>query len=95
MDYVTGTTKKFSQTVEDRPHLSFSTGRRVCVGIHLAERNMFMAVSMLLACFKIERIAKEMIDIDTPKDIRAPTWAPSAYKLRLVPRHEKVEGFFL
>ncbi|KAI9495682.1 cytochrome P450, partial [Zychaea mexicana] len=45
---------KFSQTTEDRPHLAFSTGRRVCVGIHLAERSLFMAASGLLGCFRID-----------------------------------------
>lgn len=86
--------KVFSQSVEDRPHLSFSTGRRVCVGIHLAERNLFMAISMLLACFKFERVSDSLIDVDTPKDIRAPTWSPSPYQVRLVPRHDVVASFF-
>lgn len=84
----------FSQSVEDRPHLSFSTGRRVCVGIHLAERNLFIAASMLLACFKFERVSDELIDVDTPKGIRAPNWAPSTYHVRLVPRHDTVRSFF-
>lgn len=96
MDYVLdeNSGKKFSQTVEDRPHLSFSTGRRVCVGIHLAERNLFMAVSMLLACFKFERISNEKIDTDTARDVRAPTWTPKHYNIRLVPRHDRVQSFF-
>lgn len=97
LDYVTQETsgKKFSQTVEDRPHLSFSTGRRVCVGIHLAERNLYMAVSMLLACFKVERVGKEdLVDVNTPRDVRAPSWAPCHYQVKLVPRHENVASFF-
>lgn len=85
--------KIFTQSVEDRPHLSFSTGRRVCVGIHLAERSLYMAVSMLLASFKFENIDSP-IDVDTPRDIRAVTWLPSAYNVRLVPRHENITQFF-
>jgi cytochrome P450 len=95
MDYVLDVQKRkiFSQSVEDRPHLTFSTGRRVCVGINLAERNLYMAASMLLASFKIERVSNELIDVDTPKDVRAPIWAPTDYNIRLVPRHDKVKAF--
>jgi cytochrome P450 len=84
--------KIFTQSVEDRPHLSFSTGRRVCVGIHLAERNLYMAASMLLASFKFENIDSP-IDVDTPRDVRAATWSPSTYNVRLVPRHENITQF--
>jgi cytochrome P450 len=95
MDYVeSNNNQRFSQSVEDRPHLSFSTGRRVCVGIHLAERNLFMAVSMLIACFKFKRVSDELVDVDTPRDIRAPTWTPTHYKTHIVPRHENVQFFF-
>ncbi|KAL7324076.1 hypothetical protein PS15p_210644 [Mucor circinelloides] len=84
--------KVFTQSIEDRPHLSFSTGRRVCVGIHLAERSLYMASSMLLASFRFETIGAP-IDVDIPKDVRAATWSPSTYNLRLVPRHENVKQF--
>ncbi|KAG2211120.1 hypothetical protein INT46_004496 [Mucor plumbeus] len=84
--------KIFTQSVEDRPHLSFSTGRRVCVGIHLAERNLYMAASMLLASFKFENIDSP-IDVDTPRDVRSATWSPSTYNVRLVPRHENITQF--
>jgi cytochrome P450 len=96
MDYVLDVQKKkiFSQSVEDRPHLGFSTGRRVCVGINLAERNLYMATSMLLASFKIERISDELIDVSKPKDVRTPIWAPVDYNIRLVPRHDKLNTFF-
>ncbi|CAO3633968.1 unnamed protein product [Mucor hiemalis] len=95
MDYVEDAQghQKFSQTVQDRPHLSFSTGRRVCVGIHLAERSLFMAVSMLLSCFEIQRVSDSLIDVDTPRDIRAPTWTPAHYKIKLIPRHDKIQSF--
>lgn len=95
MDYVEDAQRhqKFTQTVQDRPHLSFSTGRRVCVGIHLAERSLFMAVSMLLSCFEIQRVSKSLVDVDTPRDIRAPTWTPAHYKIKLVPRHDNIQSF--
>ncbi|PHZ11667.1 cytochrome P450 [Rhizopus microsporus ATCC 52813] len=85
--------RKLSQSVEDRPHLSFSTGRRVCVGIHLAERSLFMALSALLACFKIERVSEQLIDVDVVRDVRGATLAIPHYKIRLIPRHDKVSLF--
>jgi cytochrome P450 len=94
MEYVLRQNQRFSQTVDDRPHLAFSTGRRVCVGIHLAERSIFMAASALLACFRFQRISDDLIDIHNPRDIRAPTFAPSPYKVNLIPRHDGVESLF-
>ncbi|KAI9260234.1 cytochrome P450, partial [Sporodiniella umbellata] len=82
--------RKFSQKTDDRPHLGFSTGRRVCVGIHLAERTMFMALSSVLACFKIERTSAGMIDVNQCRDLHGATWAIPHYKIHLVPRHDQV-----
>ncbi|KAI8391720.1 cytochrome P450 [Radiomyces spectabilis] len=96
MEYVTMNNNKqrITQTAEDRPHLGFSTGRRVCVGIHLAERSLFMAAAGLLACFKFERVHQEPIQVDLPKDIRSPTFTPQPYEIRVVPRHAKVHHLF-
>ncbi|KAI9316801.1 cytochrome P450, partial [Dichotomocladium elegans] len=81
-------------TTKDRPHLSFSTGRRVCVGIHLAERNLFLAASGLLSCFKFERENDALINVSEPRDIRSPAFAPPAYRVKIVPRHERVQALF-
>ncbi|KAG0186948.1 hypothetical protein DFQ28_007072 [Apophysomyces sp. BC1034] len=90
MDYVQNPRDDFTQSVKDRPHLSFSTGRRVCVGIHLAERSLYMAAASLLACFRFEVDGK--IDDISPKDIRSATFAPMPYKVRVVPRHKNIEN---
>lgn len=37
-----------------RDHYGFGAGRRICPGIHLAERNMFLAVAKLLWAFRLE-----------------------------------------
>lgn len=94
-DHVVAQQKKqvFTQSVEDRPHLSFSTGRRVCVGIHLAERSLFMAISMMLACFKFERLTKEKIDTETPRDLFGAVLSPCHYEVRIVPRHDRISQF--
>lgn len=37
---------------EKRDHFGYGAGRRVCPGIHLAERNMFLAIAKLLWAFE-------------------------------------------
>ncbi|CAG8842767.1 25971_t:CDS:2, partial [Racocetra persica] len=39
---------------ESRDHFGFGAGRRLCAGIHLAEKELFLGVSYLLWCFRIE-----------------------------------------
>ncbi|KAF0471081.1 cytochrome P450 [Gigaspora margarita] len=39
---------------ENRDHFGFGAGRRLCTGIHMAERELLLGVSRLLWCFKIE-----------------------------------------
>lgn len=39
---------------KDRDHYGYGTGRRICPGIHLAERNLFLAISKLMWGFNIE-----------------------------------------
>ena len=91
LNYVQQRQDKFSQTTEDRPHLAFSTGRRVCVGIHLAERTLFMAASGILSCFRIDRPSKDtLIDVVSPRNAQAPTFAPRTYKVHITPRHDNV-----
>lgn len=78
----------FSQNVEDRPHLAFSTGRRVCVGIHLAERSLFMVAARLLACYRFEGKS----DLDRSKGGVSTTYAPVPFTVRLIKRHENVDS---
>jgi cytochrome P450 len=39
----------------DRDHFGYGAGRRVCPGIHLAERNLFVAMAKLLWAFDIRK----------------------------------------
>ena len=39
---------------EKRDHYGYGAGRRICPGIHLAERNMFLSIAKLLWAFKFE-----------------------------------------
>lgn len=39
---------------ERRDHYGYGAGRRICPGIHLAERNMFLSIAKLLWAFRFE-----------------------------------------
>ena len=39
---------------EKRDHYGYGAGRRICPGIHLAERNMFLSIAKLLWAFNFE-----------------------------------------
>ena len=43
-----------SPDYENRDHYSYGGGRRICPGIHLAERTLFMAAAKLLWAFRFE-----------------------------------------
>ncbi|KAI4126603.1 MAG: hypothetical protein LQ338_003653 [Usnochroma carphineum] len=45
---------------EKRDHYGYGAGRRICPGIHLAERNMFLSIAKLLWAFSFE----EQIGVD-------------------------------
>lgn len=40
---------------EERDHYGYGVGRRICPGIHLAERNMLLGIAKLLWAFKFEK----------------------------------------
>ena len=40
-----------SANPEDRDHYGYGSGRRLCPGIHLAERNLFLGIAKLLWAF--------------------------------------------
>ena len=52
---------------DNRDHYGYGSGRRICPGIHLAERNLFLAMAKLLWAFEFheERDAKgESLPLD-------------------------------
>lgn len=40
---------------EKRDHYGYGAGRRICPGMHLAERNMFLSIAKLLWAFRFEK----------------------------------------
>ena len=63
--------------------------RRICPGIHIAERELWLAVSQLLWAFEIrpppnEPISLEEYDGDSGR-------MPLPYRVALIPRHDRVQ----
>jgi cytochrome P450 family 619 len=50
---VTALASELAQSVnpDDRDHYGYGSGRRLCPGIHLAERNLFLGIAKLLWAF--------------------------------------------
>ncbi|KAI9930338.1 hypothetical protein AWENTII_007721 [Aspergillus wentii] len=57
-----------SSDYEKRDHYAFGNGRRLCPGIHLGERNIFLGIAKLLWAFRFEKATDSSgkpIDVDT------------------------------
>ena len=52
-----------SNDFENRDHYGYGAGRRICSGIHLAERGLWQAMAKLLWAFNFNEIAGKPVDI--------------------------------
>ena len=64
---------------EQRDHYGYGAGRRICPGIHLAERNLFLGISKLLWGFNILKAKDE-----NGKEIEPDTNVETGYSAGLV-----------
>jgi hypothetical protein len=64
--------------------------RRICPGIHVAERMLWLAISRLLWAFEIRPLPDEPISLEeyNGKSARMPL----PYRVTLTPRHERVQA---
>ena len=53
-----------SPSYDQRDHYGYGSGRRLCPGIHLAERNLWLAVAKLLWAFEFTEIEGKPVDTD-------------------------------
>ncbi|KIW98747.1 uncharacterized protein Z519_00410 [Cladophialophora bantiana CBS 173.52] len=65
-----------SADYENRDHYGFGNGRRLCPGIHLADRNLWHAISKLLWAFNFEK----KIDPQTGKLVALDTTVETGYR---------------
>ncbi|OHF02015.1 cytochrome P450 2D18 [Colletotrichum orchidophilum] len=83
-----------SPKYEERDHYSYGAGRRMCVGLHLAERSQWRMVAQMLWAFKIEPALGpdgKQIELDSSPDgyVEGLLHTPKKFKVRFVPRSEK------
>ncbi|TVY93076.1 Cytochrome P450 monooxygenase [Lachnellula willkommii] len=75
---------------EGRDHYTYGAGRRICPGIHLAERNQWRSIAKILWGFKISRATDPVTGQDIPIDVNAYkeglAQSPLPFKVRLEPR---------
>ena len=76
----------------NRDHYSYGAGRRICPGIHLAERTQWRVVAKLLWAFDIRPGLDDEgneVELDTDAYAKGFLTQPLPYKVRFVPRSEK------
>lgn len=71
------------------PYFCLRRSRRICPGIHIAERELWLVVSQLLWAYEIrpppdEPISLEEYDGDSGR-------MPLPYRIALIPRHDRVQ----
>ena len=63
--------------------------RRICPGIHVAERELWLAISRLLWAYDIRPLPEEPISLDGYAG--ASSRKPEPYRVMLTPRHDRVQ----
>jgi cytochrome P450 len=80
-----------SPEYENRDHYTFGSGRRNCVGIHLAERTLWRMIAQILWAFDIEpeRENGEAVGLDVDAYEDGLLLTPLPFRVRLVARSRK------
>jgi hypothetical protein len=63
--------------------------RRICPGIHVAERELWLAISRLLWAYDIRALPDEPISLEEYEGESGRT--PLPYRITLTPRHDRVQ----
>lgn len=73
-----------------RDHWMFGAGRRICPGMVVAEREIWLTISRMLWAFRMEEIPGKPIDLKEYDGLSGRS--PVPFEVRLSPRFEGVEG---
>ncbi|EXF82196.1 cytochrome P450 2D18 [Colletotrichum fioriniae PJ7] len=77
---------------ENRDHYNYGAGRRICPGIHLAERNMWRIASKLLWAFEfaepMDPITGKVVPLDPHAYNPGILQAPLEFNVRITPRSQ-------
>jgi len=76
--------------VSKRDHFVFGAGRRICQGIHIADRSLFLAISRLLWAFDFNRAVDEVTKQEIVPDMSDLSDGlfvlPNPFKANIIPR---------
>jgi hypothetical protein len=75
-----------------RDHFVFGTGRRICQGMHIAERSLFLGMARMLWAFNFEKARDANgaeITPDITKLIQGLFVMPEPFPAKITPRSEK------
>ncbi|CCM06720.1 uncharacterized protein FIBRA_09014 [Fibroporia radiculosa] len=72
----------------ERDHWMFGAGRRICPGMIVAEREIWLAISRMLWAFNMIEIPGEPIDLKEYDGLSGRS--PVPFRIKLVPRDENV-----
>lgn len=81
-----------SSNYEKRDHYAYGAGRRICVGIQLAERTQWRILARLLWAFRIEHAIDKTggkIDIDLEAFEEKMFTGPKPFQVRFTPRSQR------
>lgn len=76
--------------VMERDHWTFGAGRRICPGIAVAERVLWLAISRLLWSFTVHSVPGEPISLEEYDGQSGRT--PVPFRVQLIPRHDRVHA---
>ncbi|KAL4897159.1 cytochrome P450 [Aspergillus ambiguus] len=72
----------------ERDHWMFGAGRRICPGMLVAEREIWLTISRMLWAFDMHEIPEEPIDLKEYDGLSGRS--PVPFRIRLTPRHANV-----
>jgi cytochrome P450 len=82
-----------SSDYQNRDHYTYGAGRRICAGIHLAERTQWRMLARLLWAFRIEHAVDEKtgarIEIDTNAYEEKLITGPKPFRVQFIPRSQQ------
>lgn len=81
-----------NKDADQRQNWIFGAGRRLCQGMHIAERSLFIGISRMLWAFDFERAVDEngvLIPVDIDDLVGGVTVQPADFKVKIVPRSKE------
>ncbi|KAJ7883512.1 cytochrome P450 [Mycena olivaceomarginata] len=74
-----------------RDHWMYGVGRRICIGMLLADKELFLAISKMLWSFDMAEIPGEPIDLKEYDGLSGRS--PLPFRISITPRHEGIAEF--